>query len=118
MNEYKGEVIHFIGGIHEFIGEVEVGPPMDHGRWYRIKNPCQSFVKQNEVQKRVDTIITSLAGPRKIYRKFVDLYVSHDMPLEIRVLDKNGELYKVYQQEVNRITPENIILPDMGIATN
>ena len=118
MKSYKGEIVHFIGGIHEFIGELQQDEhPLGPG-WYRIKNACLTFVRQNEKEKRLDTVVAAIDGPNKAYRTFVDFYLSPDMPIEIRVLDKNGGLYKFYNEEVNRIKADRIIIPGPGMASS
>jgi len=113
---YKGEVVHFIGGLTEFLGELDQTEHPNGVNWYRIKNPCIVFTRNNEQMKRVETVVALLSGPQKAYRRFVDIRIPPDSILEIRVLDKNGALYKHYYDEVNRIMPEKIILPEQGIA--
>uniref|UniRef100_A0A6M3III3 Uncharacterized protein n=1 Tax=viral metagenome TaxID=1070528 RepID=A0A6M3III3_9ZZZZ len=113
---YKAEIIHFIGGLTEFVGELDQSEHPNGLNWYRIRNPCIIFTRENKEMKRIDTVVALLSGPQKVYRKFVDIRIPEDSILEIRVLDKNGALYEHYSKEVNRIMPEKIILPEHGIA--
>jgi len=105
---YQNEIIHFTGGINEYIGELDqTKHPLGDG-WYRIKNPCCPYI--NRDGDKVSFSITRIWGVDKLYRKFVDIYCPPDSLMEIRVLDKNGGLYKAYMKELNR--PDlNLIKP-------
>ena len=97
---YKDEIVHFFGGLNDYIGELDqTGHPMGPG-WYRIKNPCCLQTKQDGDTLRVG--ITRIWGVDKMYRKYVDIYCPRDSLMEVRVLDKNGGLYKAYMNELGR----------------
>jgi len=99
---YNGEIIHFIGGIHGYIGELDQSKhPMGEG-WVRIKNPCAVDIVQDNKTKAVNRVIARIWGIKKLYQKYVDIYCPKDSLKEIRVLDKQGEIYQVYQKELNR----------------
>lgn len=117
MKSYKDEIIHFIGGIHEFIGKLQQEPHPNGPGWYRIKDACLTFIRENKEAKRLDTVVVAIDGPNKTYRKFVDFYLSPDMPIEIRVLDKNGGLYRFYNEEVNRVKADKIIIPGPSMVS-
>jgi len=109
---YQNEIIHFTGGINEYIGELDqTKHPLGDG-WYRIKNPCCPYTNQDG--DKVSFSITRIWGVDKLYRKFVDIYCPPDSLMEIRVLDKNGGLYKAYMKELNR--PDlNLIKPPTDV---
>ena len=114
---YNDEVIQISGGLNDYIGKLDQSPhPMGEG-WYRIKDPCITFSKQDPNTKQVLNVVASLHGPQNNFRKFVDIRIPDGLQMEIKVIDKTGELYKFYQKEINRETPQNIILPNFGIAT-
>uniref|UniRef100_A0A6H1ZKN7 Uncharacterized protein n=1 Tax=viral metagenome TaxID=1070528 RepID=A0A6H1ZKN7_9ZZZZ len=117
MKIYKGEIIHFIGGIHEFIGKLQQGEHPNGAGWYRMEDACLTFINKNEEMKRLDTVVAAIDGPNKAYRRFVDFYLSPDMPIEIRVLDKNGGLHKFYNEEINRVKADRIIIPGPSMAS-
>jgi hypothetical protein len=71
------------------------------------------FVQHDPQTKRVNTVISSFAGVKKIYKKYVDVRIPADMPMEIRTVDKNGQLYKVYKDELERKESE-LWTPDQG----
>lgn len=115
---YNSEIIHFIGGVHDYIGELDQSEHPMGKNWYRIKKPCITFSQRNEEKQRVDNVVASMVGPHKTYRKFVDIRVPEDSIMEIRVLDKNGDLYKFYQKESNRVSPSLIVMPDSDVVTD
>ena len=97
---YQGEIIHFAGGMNEYIGELDQSKhPLGKG-WCRIKNPCTVNLVQDG--KTVNRIISRIWGVEKLYRKFIDIYCPPDSLMEIRVVDKDGKIYKVYKQELDR----------------
>lgn len=109
---YAGEIIEFNGGINTYLGELEIGEHPLGPNWYRIKNPCITFRRENKDMKRIESVVASIWGNQKMFRKFVDIRIPEDSILEVKVLDKDGGLYKIYKDEINRIAPERIILPD------
>lgn len=114
---YNGEIIHFMGGIHDYIGELSQTKPHPMGpHWYRINKPCITFLQQGP-QKLVD-VVASMHGPFNKYRKFVDIYIPPDSTMEIRVLDKKGKLFKFYQEELSRKGPDLIKVADSSIVSS
>lgn len=107
---YKNEIIHFSGGMHDYIGELDSTPhPWGEG-WIRIKNPCEVVYQKNK-QGGIDKILIRIWGVKKEYRRFVDIYCPPDSLKEIRVVDKEGEIYKVYRKEVDRASLDLIKAP-------
>jgi hypothetical protein len=107
---YNGEIIHFIGGLTEYIGEMDQGQhPMGKG-WYRIKNPAW-VLTTSDGNDKLHTVVGRLGGPQHAYRKFVDIFIPEQSLIEIRVLEKDSDLYKFYLKEVNRPKSELIHLP-------
>jgi len=115
---YNDEIIHLIGGIHDFIGKFDQTPhPMGEG-WYRIKTPCLTFLKEDAVNKRMTTVVSRLTGPDgKNYRNFVDVYIPDSAHMEIRVLNKSGQLHEVYQGEIDRKPSKLIVVPNTVIKS-
>ena len=105
---YKGKVIHFIGGINEYLGELDQSSALSEN-WIRIYNP----VLVRFVTRGVETglMVERLGGPGEAYEKFVDLWLPDTLRYEVRVLREDGHLYATYikQREMPRI--ENIVLP-------
>lgn len=112
---YNGEVVHFIGGAQQYIGKIDQGEHPNGPGWWRIKDPCVTFQEKDQQTQKINNVVFSMAGPNKIYRKFVDVFIPSESIIEIKVLDKNGQLYKVYKEEANRVAPSRIVLPDSGI---
>lgn len=111
---YEGEIIQFSGGIREYMGELDQTEHPLGKTWYRLKNPCVLVQRNNPQKNSVENVIAAIWGHNKAYRKFIDIRVPEESILEIRVLDKNGEFYKVYKQEVERIQQGRIITPDFS----
>ncbi len=112
---YKGDIIQFMGGLNNYVGEVEQfednkGKHPNGEGWIRLNKPCiqQTF---REGKKTVESI-GLLGGPARVYRQFVDIYVPPGQSItEIRVLDPAGSMIKVYRQQINQVKLERIILP-------
>ena len=112
---YRDEVIHFIGGVHDYLGELDQSEHPMGKHWYRIKKPCLIFRQEDAANKKMTQAVASLAGPQKAYLKYVDIYVPPESIMEIRTLDKNGKLYEIYKQEAERVAPSLIHMPDSSI---
>jgi len=112
--KYKGEVVHIIGGIQEYIGEIEEGDHKNGIGWHRINNACLTFKRVYDNDKKIHTVVSALRG----YRKFVDQYIPPDLPIEVLTLDKNDELYKVYKKEINQVKTSHIILPNSDVVSH
>lgn len=126
FEEYQGKVVQIMGGLHDFVGEIETfedrpspspayeaRPPIHpNGEgWIRILKPCTTeYVK--EKHNRILCHIVRLGGPQHDYAPFVDIYIPPRQSLyEIRVLDTESQMHKVYQEEANRQKPKHIVLP-------
>ena len=107
---YRDEIIHFQGGLHEYIGVLDQTEHPNGSGWWRIKNPC-SYIVQQVNENTVKFRLVRIWGMDKLYRKFVDIYCPSDSLMEIRVLDKDGGLYKAYRQEIDRPDVSRIHLP-------
>jgi len=105
-----------MGGINQFIGRLDPSEHPNGPNWYRINDPCLTFQKENAELKRIDNVVAEMSGPGKAYRKFVDVYIPQDCHVEIRVLDKSGKLFEVYDSEIKRIKPDRIIIPNIGVG--
>lgn len=102
--KYAGEIIHFIGGMTPFLGELDQGDHPNGPNWYRIKNPCLIKLVPSETGPKTAKIdVTTLEGDNNYYRKYVDIRIPPDSILEIRTLDKKGEFYKMYDAAQKRI---------------
>lgn len=116
LNTYKGEIVHFIGGAKQYIGELDTNEHPNGPNWYRIKRPCVTFQRMNEAEKRLENVIADNVGTNKAYRNFVDFRIPPDSIIEITILDKNGAMYKFYHEEINRVKRDRIVAPgDIGL---
>jgi hypothetical protein len=104
---YKGEIIHFISGNTEFLGEIDQGVHPNGENWLRIKNPC--LIAYNPEKQGV--MIAKMGGIDDVYRPFVDIRIPSNAVMQIRVLDKASELYKTYHRQIEQMKPKNIVLP-------
>lgn len=108
---YRDEIIHFTGGIYDYLGELDQSEHPMGDNWYRIKKPCHIFQQKNPDDSSITNIVSSINGSGKIYRKFVDVRIPPDSIMEIRILDKSGQLYRLYRKEADRVDSEIIIKP-------
>lgn len=107
---YENKVVHFTGGIKEYIGRLFQGKHPNGKGWWRINEPCQVVV----VQKGEELISVSLAriwGMDKLYEKHIDIYCPEDFLMEIKVLDESGGIYKTYLKEIGRPDRSLILSP-------
>lgn len=108
---YKGKIVHVIGGLHDFMGEIDTGPGNGNG-WIRINNPClvQSVQKKNEVGE----LISKMGGPQRVYEDHVDIYIPPGQSiLEIRVLKEGGGLHHAYMKQINQPKIDRLVVPGM-----
>ncbi len=115
---YNDEIIQISGGMNDFIGKLDQTLHPMGENWYRIKDPCITFMQKNEEKKVLQTVIARMSGPPGAiaFRKFVDIRIPECDPVEIRVVDKKGPLYKYYKEEIDRKEPSNIIVPDLTVV--
>lgn len=94
---YNGQIIHFSGGINEYIGELDQAPHKMGKNWYRINNPC--MIREVQTQQGMQTRLMAIQGVGNFYKRFVDIRVPDDSIVEIRVVDKEGDLVEAYRKE-------------------
>ena len=106
---YSGRVEMLLGGIHDYIGQIDDSPHPRGEGWYRIKNPCHLFLS-TDLGK--DNLVAYMAGEpgERSYKEIVDVKIPGRV--EIRQLDKNGPLYKIYKGEVKK--KESVIIKPGG----
>ena len=98
---YENEIIHFIGGTTDYIGELDQGDHPNGIGWWRIKNPCLSIQAPSMEGANLDIQIGRLGGPDGVYQAYVDLHIPPGIAFsEIRVLTKGGILHDLYMQEI------------------
>ena len=113
---YQDQIIQLSGGLNDYIGKLDPAPhPLGDG-WFRILEPCLTFFQDNPKLKQRQNIVAALPGPQRNFQRFVDVYIPATDPMEIKVLDKEGQIYRIYVQEISRKGANRIIIPDMGIA--
>jgi len=109
---YKGQVVHLFGSINEYVGELDTKPHKNGPGWYRILNPCVVF-QQSDPQKGILTnVLMALTGPGNAYKKYVDIRIPDDFVIEIRTVNKSGNMYEFYKKEIDRVVANRIIIPD------
>jgi hypothetical protein len=116
---YNDTIIQVAGGLNDYIGKLDQAPhPMGEG-WYRIKEPCMVFTREDPKSRSIQNVIMPLKGRPgdENYRNYVDIRIPDTMPMEIRTLQIDGPMYKIYIQEMNR-KKSNIIIPDNSIVAH
>lgn len=103
---YKNQIVQFIGGPHDYIGEIDTAPHKMGPGWWRVLNPCQVFQHKNPQTQSMQLVVASLWGDGEAFKKYVDIYLPPDFAIEIRTVNKKGQLYKVYIKEVERAPRE------------
>ena len=117
MKQYKDEVVQFLGGANEYVGQLEtLSVESCGGKWYRIHEPCLIFQQDNPALKRRQNILAYMCGAPKNYHNYVDIFIPRDSIIEIRTLDKKGDMFKIYRQEVDRKAPSLVVVPNMGVV--
>jgi hypothetical protein len=107
---YKEQVIHFKGGINEWMGELDQAPHKMGKNWYRINNPVMiRYLGDGRLG------LTAIQGPDNMYKKFIDIRVPEDSILEILTVDREGGLYKAYIKESAREKSNIIVSPNSGL---
>lgn len=98
---YKDEVIHFTGGVHEYVGQLDQATHKMGKNWYRILNPCL-LVNQTAPDGRQRTGLMAIQGQGDFFKRYVDIRIPDDSIIEIRTLDKGGDLYEAWEKEHQR----------------
>lgn len=106
---YKNQIIHFSGGIQDWVGELDQTPHKMGENWYRILNPCMIIKKKNAQGQLVEALV-AIQGTGNFYKQYIDIRVPVESILEIRTVDKEGQLYKAYLKESAR-EPSQLIVP-------
>ena len=117
---YNGEIIHFAGGINDYIGKLDQTEHPAGKGWHRILNPCLHFMAKDPSSKKMQNIIVNMAaGPtaENNYRKFVDIYIPPDSIIEVRILDQKGDLCEAYRKESERRGSSLIKSPGSDVVT-
>lgn len=110
---YNDKVILFSGGPIDYVGVLDQRPHKMGKDWYRILNPCERTVihHQNGGQQE---LLVSIHGPMGRYKQYVDIKIPENMPIEIRVLDDDGDLVEIYKKQVAMKKSDLIVLPGAG----
>lgn len=107
---YENEVVHFaVPGMTNFIGRIASGPNPRGDGWIRVEHPV--IIMEASQAGKQGFMMSTLAGPYQHYRQYVDFFIPPDKAVEIRTLDPEGNLYKMYLKEVNAPKRERIIAP-------
>jgi len=94
---YDDQVIQFsVDKIVTWVGSLDTKPHKMGPGWFRILNPCQVVAKDNRLG------LSAIQGNGDFYKKYVDIRVPDDAVVEIRTLDKGGELHDAYLKEIER----------------
>ncbi len=109
---YKDQIIHFFGGMHEYVGELDQKEHKMGKGWYRILNPCLVSQTQDPETKTLTNILIPLPGSGNAYKKYVDFRIPEDFVIEIRTIHKGGRMYEIYKQEVERPVADRIHIPE------
>lgn len=107
---YKDKIIHFIGGIHEYVGTIEFffdenGVQQEHPNgpnWIRLNNPCRYRLEPADKEGFVKERLFRIQRDDKAYEPHVDIYSPIDSLKEIIILEEEGSLFKLYNNELSR----------------
>lgn len=111
MKNYPGKVIYILGGMREYIGEMDTLPHPNGENWYRIKNACEVIHTEIKEGKRA-RIVSAIDGPQKDFKKHVDIRIPEDSIMEILEVNPEGNIHKIYKQELTRVKMDRIVAPD------
>lgn len=115
--KYPGKIINIIGGVHEYVGELDTLPHPFGPNWYRIREACQVTVGQNEQGQPV-RLVSCIDGYKNDYRRYVDIRIPEDSIIEVREVNPDGALYKVYKNQLNQVKLDKIVAPDASDLQN
>lgn len=114
--EKRARVFRFIGGAHDWVGEIDITPSQSHprgiGNWWRLKNPC-IYREFTNSQGTVTSSMMSIYGPGQNYQQYVDIHVPEDSIIEIMEVYPGGTIDKLYQAELKR-KESNLYIPDQS----
>ena len=107
---YKEQVIHFSAGVNDYMGELQFGLGAEHPlgkNWYPIKNPC--IVQTNE---KGAMRLMAIQGPGNFYKRYIDIRIPEDSIIEIRTVDRGGDLMAAYLKE--SVREKSLIIQSPG----
>lgn len=107
---YKGQIIHFNGGINAYVGELDQANHKNGENWYRIINPCEVRYKA-EPNGLTRMGLSAIWGNGDFFKHFIDIKVPDESIIEIRIVDKEGDLYEAYKKEIKRKKSKIIQVP-------
>lgn len=113
VRAYIGKVIHFVGGVNQFVGRLDFLGIDVYGLFLKIINPCLCYVNDKGIG------LSKLGGEMEIFEPHVLIYQPADKAFEIREVTADGDLAKAYWKEVNRKKPQYIVAPgseDAGLV--
>ncbi len=103
---YKGKIVHIVGMLSSYIGELQQGEHENGEDWIRIHNPCGLKITNNQL------IIAKLGGVENMYLPYVDIKMPPDIAFEVRVVDKASVLYDKYIEQITQEKREHIVTPN------
>lgn len=105
IGSYVGKVVHFVGGVNQFIGRLDSIDVAVYGLFLRITNPCLCFVNEKGIG------LSKLGGELDVFEPHVMIYQPADKPFEIREVTPGNDLAKAYFKEASRKKSEIIAAP-------
>ena len=102
---YKGEVVHIVGTLSSYLGELGQEEHPNGKNWMRINNPVAMKYEGDQIK------LLKLGGVEDLYKPYVDIKLPADVAYEVRVLDKASMLYDGYIKESRRKKPSLIVTP-------
>lgn len=103
---YKGKIVHIVGMLSSYVGELDQDEHPNGEDWIRIKNPCSMKITGSN-----QLMISKLGGVENMYRPYVDIKMPPDVAFEVRVVDKASVLYEAYIAQITQKKREHIVTP-------
>jgi len=114
FKNYKEQIVHVIGGMNEYVGELDTAPHKNGSNWIRIKNPCKVNYMHDKAGSQAIRLM-SMYNSGTLYKQYVDIRLPDDPALEILTLLKDGDLMKNYLSQVTREKSAIIQMPNSGL---
>jgi hypothetical protein len=105
IGSYVGKVIHFVGGVNQYLGRLDSIDVAVYGLFMRITNPCLCFIGDKGIA------LSKLGGELDVFEPHVMIYQPADRPFEIREVTPGNDLAKAYFKEASRKKSEIIAAP-------
>jgi hypothetical protein len=105
IGNYIGKVIHFVGGINQYVGRLDAIEVLLYGDMFIITNPCLCFISDKGIG------LSKLGGELDVFEPHVMIYQPADKPFEIREVTPGNDLAKAYFKEASRKKSEIIAAP-------